>query len=295
MELVDIQDLKSWGSNAVPVQLRPRVHAPGDRDVTGIPLIDSHCHLDMVIERGLGVEEITRCLEENNVGTIVEIGADKQAMLWARTLAHTAKRFDVYYTIGHHPGEAATEDSEFGLNFIEENSSDSRFVAVGEIGLDYYYHAEQAEAQKKVFIEFVRAARRSGRGIAIHTRDAHADTFAILREEAKDIPILIHCFTGTKTEMEDFLSLGAYISFSGIVTFKNATSLQEAAIACPLEKIMVETDAPFLAPVPQRGKINQPGYVKHTLDFLATLRSENVATLAFAAFGNTKAFYRINN
>src|SRR5262245_15130587 len=129
MELVDIQDLKSWGSNAVPVQLRPRVH---------VPLIDSHCHLDMVIERGLGVEEVTQTLADNGVGTIVEIGADKAAMLWARTLAHTSKLIDVYYTIGHHPGEASTEDSEFGLNFIEENKDDKRFVAVGEIGLDYH-------------------------------------------------------------------------------------------------------------------------------------------------------------
>lgn len=282
MELVDIQDLKSWGSNAVPVQLRPRVH-----------LIDSHCHLDMVIERGLGVEEITQSLIDNGVGALIEIGADKQAMLWARTLAHTAKQFEVYYTIGHHPGEAATEDFEFGLKFIEENQSDKRFVAVGEIGLDYHYYADQADVQKRVFIEFVRAARRAGRGIAIHTRDAHADTFAILRDEAKGLPILIHCFTGTKSEMEDFLTLGAYISFSGIVTFKNAAGVQEAALACPLERMLIETDAPFLAPIPHRGKINQPGYVRHTLDFLAQLRGESAQLIGEACTKNTRAFYAI--
>ena len=115
MELVDIQDLKSWGSNAVPVQLRPRVHS-GE---TQVSLIDSHCHLDMVVERGLGVEEITQSLVDNGVGALVEIGADKQAMRWARTLAHTSQLFDVYYTIGHHPRKAATEDFEFCLNFIE--------------------------------------------------------------------------------------------------------------------------------------------------------------------------------
>lgn len=284
MELVDIQDLKSWGSNAVPVQLRPRVNAP---------LIDSHCHLDMVIERGLGVEEITRCLAENGVGAIVEIGADKPAMLWARTLAHTSQLIEVNYTIGHHPGEAATEDFEFGLKFIEENKEDKKFVAVGEIGLDYHYHADQAAQQKKVFTEFVRAARRVNRGIAIHTRDAHADTFEILEREASGMPILIHCFTGTKTEMEDFLSLGAYISFSGIVTFKNAAGVQEAAKACPRERILIETDAPFLAPVPHRGKINQPGYVKHTLEFLAKLRSEDEAGLGAACLANTRAFYQM--
>lgn len=281
MELVDIQDLKSWGSNAVPVQLRPRVHT----------LIDAHCHLDMVLERGLGVEEITQTLEKNGVGTIVEIGADKQAMLWARTLAHTSQKFGVYYTIGHHPGEAATEDFEFGLQFIEENKDDARFVAVGEIGLDYHYHSNQAEIQKKVFIEFIRAAKKVKRGVAIHTREAHKDTREILGCEANGIPILIHCFTGNKSEMEDFLSLGAYISFSGIVTFKNAALVQEAAKFCPLERILVETDAPFLAPVPYRGKVNQPGYVKHTLDFLAQLRGESVEKLASACVANTQKFY----
>lgn len=304
MELVDIQDLKSWGSNAVPVQFRPRVHYAGGEEAIDdrrrpdpihvVPLIDSHCHLDMVIERGLAVEEITRGLLANGVNALVEIGADKKAMLWARTLAHTSKQFDVYYTIGHHPGEAATEDFEFGLKFIDENKSDKRFVAVGEIGLDYHYHADQADVQKKVFIEFVRAARRAGRGIAIHTRDAHADTFSILRNEASGIPILIHCFTGSKSEMEDFLSLGCYISFSGIVTFKNAAGVQEAALACPLERMLIETDAPFLSPVPHRGKINQPGYVKHTLDFLAQLRGEDASVLASACLKNTVDFYRLD-
>lgn len=284
MELVDIQDLKSWGSNAVPVQLRPRVN---------IPLIDSHCHLDMVIERGLGVEEITRTLAENGVSAIVQIGADKQAMLWARTLAHTSQLIEVSYTIGHHPGEAATEDSEFGLKFIEENKDDRKFVAVGEIGLDYHYHADQAAEQKIVFTEFVRAARRVNRGIAIHTRDAHNDTFEILKREADGMPILIHCFTGTAPEMKDFLSLGAYISFSGIVTFKNAAALQEAAKLCPKDRMLIETDAPFLAPVPHRGKINQPGYVKHTLEFLAKLRGENDDDLGAACYANTRKFYQL--
>lgn len=292
MELVDIQDLKSWGSNAVPVQLRPRVNEGGPGENPTVSLIDSHCHLDMVIERGLGVEEVTNTLAENGVGTIVEIGADRAAMLWARTLAHTSKLIDVYYTIGHHPGEASTEDSEFGLRFIEENKDDPKFVAVGEIGLDYHYYADQADIQKRVFIDFVRAARRVNRGIALHTREAHADTVAVLKSEAGGIPTLIHCFTGTKPEMEEFVAMGCYISFSGIVTFKNAAALQEAAKVCPLDRILIETDAPFLAPIPHRGKINQPGYVKHTLDFLAKLRGEDVTTLAAACTANTRAFYR---
>jgi len=247
----------------------------------------------MVLERGLSVEELTQTLLENGVDTIVQIGADEKAMQWARSLAHTSKAVNVYYTIGHHPGEAKSADASFGLRFIEQNKDDPRFVAVGEIGLDYYYHKDEAEEQKKVFIEFVRAARAVGRGVAIHTRDAHRDTVEILQREADGLPKLIHCFTGNRAEMEEFVALGCYISFSGIVTFKNATALQEAAKSCPLERILVETDAPFLAPVPFRGKVNQPGYVRHTLNFLAKLRGQDVQELAAACLRNTQDFYRI--
>jgi TatD DNase family protein len=247
----------------------------------------------MVLERGLSVEELTQTLLENGVDTIVQIGADEKAMQWARSLAHTSKAVNVYYTIGHHPGEAKSADASFGLRFIEQNKDDPRFVAVGEIGLDYYYHKDEAEEQKKVFIEFVRAARAVGRGVAIHTRDAHRDTVEILQREADGLPKLIHCFTGNRAEMEEFVALGCYISFSGIVTFKNATALQEAAKSCPLERILVETDAPFLAPVPFRGKVNQPGYVRHTLNFLAKLRQQDAQELAAACLRNTQDFYRI--
>ena len=293
MELVDIQDLKSWGSNAVPVQFRPRVNSDSKDELPQYRIIDSHCHLDMVLERGLSVEELTQTLLENGVDTIVQIGADEKAMQWARSLAHTSKAVNVYYTIGHHPGEAKSADASFGLRFIEQNKDDPRFVAVGEIGLDYYYHKDEAEEQKKVFIEFVRAARAVGRGVAIHTRDAHRDTVEILQHEADGLPKLIHCFTGNRAEMEGFVALGCYISFSGIVTFKNATALQEAAKSCPLERILVETDAPFLAPVPFRGKMNQPGYVRHTLNFLAKLRGQDFQELAAACLRNTQDFYRI--
>ncbi len=293
MELVDIQDLKSWGSNAVPVRFRPRVNSSGHEAPETLRIIDSHCHLDMVLERGLGVEELTQTLVDNGVDTIVQIGADAKAMQWARSLAHSSKAVDVYYTIGHHPGEAKSADASFGLRFIEENKNDPRFVAVGEIGLDYYYHKDEAEEQQKVFIDFVRAARAVGRGVAIHTRDAHRDTVEILQREADGLPKLIHCFTGNRAEMEEFVAMGCYISFSGIVTFKNATALQEAAVACPVERMLVESDAPFLAPVPFRGKVNQPGYVRHTLNFLAKLRRQNADDLAAACLRNTQNFYRI--
>jgi len=247
----------------------------------------------MVVERGLAVGEITQTLIDNDICGIVEIGADKDAMLWARTLSHSSKQFEVYYTIGHHPGEAKSADASFGLRFIQENKDDPRFVAVGEIGLDYFYHAEEAPEQKQVFIDYVRAAREVGRGIAIHTREAHRDTVDILKAEASGLPILIHCFTGNRTEMLEFVEMGCYISFSGIVTFKNAAALQEAALACPRERMLVETDAPFLAPIPNRGKVNQPGFVRHTLNFLAQLRGDDTEALAEACTRNTRDFYKI--
>ncbi|MCX7632686.1 MAG: TatD family hydrolase [Turneriella sp.] len=273
----------------MPVQLRPRV-----KDGR-IWLIDSHCHLDMVLERGVHSEEILNNMAEQGVGAIIQIGAARNEMLWARQFAHAATAVQAFYTIGHHPAEATNGDWQFGLDFIQENAGDARFVAVGEIGLDYHYHAQTKEIQKKVFVAFLQEARQAKRPVVIHTRDAHDDTVRILRTEGAGIPTLIHCFSGSRAEMEEFLELGCYISFSGIVTFKNANAVQEAAKFCPQERLLVETDAPYLAPVPMRGKTNQPGFVRYTLEFLAALRGENSEELAAACVANTQRFFSLES
>ena len=184
-------------------------------------------------------------------------------------------------------------DAAYCLQQARELKDDEKFVAIGEIGLDYFYGADHKEAQIKVFEDYLAGAIDLKKPICIHTRDAHDDTFSRLKETTQHTDVLIHCFTGNKAQIEDYLSIGCYISFSGIVTFKNATDLQEAAKVCPLDKMLVETDAPYLAPVPKRGRTNHPAYVRHTAEFIAELQGVGADDVAEATNRNTREFYKL--
>lgn len=256
-------------------------------------VIDSHCHLDMVEDRGISRDEMTGLLRENEITGLVHIAADKPGVeyLDSHILGGNDWPCPIYYTIGRHPGEVHEQDGYDGVAEIENRKSDSLFKAIGEIGLDYYYHEQTKELQQKIFQEYLEVAVAIDKPVCIHTRDAHEDTFRILKQVSDKIPILIHCFTGTPAEMQDFLSIGCMISFSGIVTFKNAENVRESALSCPPERMLVETDAPFLAPVPKRGKTNQPAYVIHTLHFLSELKSIPVDEFSEKIYQNTTHFY----
>jgi len=255
-------------------------------------IIDSHCHLDMVEKRGITFEEISSNLIKNKVESIVQIAADPDSLEFSKSLCKEDLPFKRYFTVGCHPGEAHEIDSRIVMQFARDNYNDSHLVAIGEIGLEYFYTKETATIQKQVFREYMNLAQELDLPVVIHTREAHEDTMNILHSYA-GVPILIHCFTGNRQQALDYLELGCYISFSGIVTFKNADSLREAALVVPPEKMLVETDAPFLAPVPKRGKTNQPAYVRYTLQFLANLKGISEEELAGKTYHNTKAFYRI--
>ncbi len=259
-------------------------------------LIDSHCHFDMVLAKDGNRQAHLDEMRRNQVVGFIQIGADPASMQYSWDLAHSEKEIIVWYTVGAHPGEAQEVDPAIGIAFARARAGegDPKFVAIGEIGLDYYYHPEQAaagSAQQRTFQKYLDLATELNMPVCIHTREAHRDTMAFLREHRT--PILIHCFTGNRSQMEDFLALGAMISFSGIVTFKNAAGLREAALHCPVEKMLVETDAPFLAPVPFRGKLNRPGLVRSTLDFIADLKGMPAEELAAITFCNTVGFYRL--
>ena len=273
----------------MPVQVRPRVHCSKGF----MRILDSHCHIDMVMERGLEYSQIVENLAQNHVSGFIQIGASPDEMRFSRDFAHREHPFDVWYTIGAHPGEAHEIDPAIGIQYARENKTDDKFVAVGEIGLDYHYGAETAERQKEVFIQYLQLAKELKRPVCIHTREAAIDTAQILDQYNPGYGILIHCFTGNLTEMQMFLKLGAYISFSGIVTFKSAAELREAALHCPLDKMLIETDAPYLAPVPHRGKVCEPAFVADTLSFLANLKSIDRVTLASATYHNTLQLYKI--
>lgn len=236
------------------------------------PFIDSHCHIDMVLQKiPQGIETQ---IQEANVKALIHIAADDEAIVFIDDYRNKHLPFQFFYTIGQHPGEVQEVDPFAHIQVARTRADDSLFVAIGEVGLDYYYGNDTKDLQKEVFAAYINLALELNKPLAIHTRDAHEDTLALLQPAFKNIPVIIHCFTGNKKQMEDYLSLGAYISFSGIVTFKNAKDLQKAAKVCPSDRILIETDAPFLAPVPHRGKPNSSALLPHTFNFLMQLREE---------------------
>ncbi|MBX3456593.1 TatD family hydrolase [Ferrovibrio sp.] len=252
-------------------------------------LIDSHCHLDFP-DFAADLDGVLARARNANVGLMLSIGTrlDK----FAGVLAVAERYPDVYCTVGIHPHEAddaVDVDAAKLLSFCDH----PKVVGIGETGLDYYYDHSDREAQKRCFLAHIQAARISGLPLVIHTRDADEDTAEILQAEMEKGPFkaLLHCFTSGQKLAELAVGLGMMVSFSGILTFKNATAVQATAAALPLESILVETDAPYLAPVPKRGKTNEPSYVSFTADYLAKLRGIGAAELQAATTENFLRFF----
>ncbi len=236
--------------------------------------IDLHAHLDRLEE---GVEGAIHLAKQNQVKKIVTIGTEPNDLPLVLSIAQ--KHYpDVYCTLGVHPhdGIKYNQDAE---KFILENIHHKEVVAVGEIGLDYYYNHSEKNEQLKAFRAQLEIAQKSNMPVEIHTRDAEQDTVDLLKEYP-GVNGLIHCFTGTRWLAEQCLNLGFNISISGVVTFKNAHDLRETVKMIPLDRIHVETDAPFLAPVPMRGKQNTPAYVVHTAKVVAELKGITLEQLA---------------
>ena len=241
-------------------------------------LVDSHCHLDFD-SFAEDFDDVLSRARSAGIGTMVTICTKLTEFEEVRAIAEKAP--DIYCSVGVHPHEAAEEGVDDPAGLIER-AAHEKVVGIGETGLDYYYEHSPREAQATSFRAHIEAARETGLPLIVHTRDADDDTVAILEEEhAKGpFPGVIHCFTSSRALAEAALELGFYISLSGIVTFKSARDLQETAKIVPLDRILVETDAPYLAPVPKRGKRNEPAFVAHTAAFLAELRGETPERLA---------------
>ncbi|MFP5519078.1 MAG: TatD family hydrolase [Bdellovibrionia bacterium] len=234
--------------------------------------IDMHAHLDKLEE---GVEAALEQARQAGVERVVTIGTEPADLEVVLSIAE--KHYpEVYCTLGVHPHEGALYTEEVG-KFIETHIQRPEVIAVGEIGLDYYYKLSPPDAQRESFRQQLEIAKKHGMPIEIHTRDAEEDTIEILKEFKGDVTGIIHCFTGTEWLAKQALDLGYNISISGVVTFKNAESLRSTVKMIPLDRLHVETDAPFLAPVPMRGKSNTPGYVTHTGQFVAALKGVAVA------------------
>ncbi|MBX3492867.1 MAG: TatD family hydrolase [Parvibaculum sp.] len=247
-------------------------------------LIDSHCHLDFP-DFGPEVEEVVARAHAAGVGLMVTISTKVSEFDRVRAVA---ERFPhVFCTVGIHPHEAASEP-ETDTATLVEMARHPKVVGIGETGLDYYYEHSPREAQQRNFRAHIAAARETGLPLVVHTRDADEDTAQILDEETGKgaFPGLLHCFSSGPQLAEKALELGLYISLSGILTFKTADELRATAAKVPLERLLVETDAPYLAPVPKRGKRNEPAFVVHTAAKLAEVKGVSAARLAEATTAN---------
>ncbi|HMA50186.1 MAG TPA: TatD family hydrolase [Magnetospirillaceae bacterium] len=241
-------------------------------------LVDSHCHLDFP-DFAEDFEQIMSRAAEANVGLMLTICTHLSR--FPRVLA-VAERFDnVYCSVGIHPHEAG-EETEVTAEQLVELAKHPKVVGFGETGLDYYYEHSPREAQKRSFRAHIEAARIAQLPIIIHTRDADDDTIAILEEEMGKgtFPGLVHCFSSSRALGEKAVELGLYISLSGILTFKKSEDLRDTARDLPLEKLLVETDSPFLAPIPHRGKRCEPAFVAQTAAVLADIKGLSPAALA---------------
>jgi TatD DNase family protein len=247
--------------------------------VRAIEWVDTHCHIDDERIPG-GTAAAVSAAREAGVRRMITVGTD--AVRSAAAIGVARSHHGVFATVGLHPHDAVE-----GLDAVEALLASSlagedrdRIVAIGECGLDYHYDHSPRDVQREVFARQVALARRTGLPLVVHTREAWDDTFDILRAEGTPERTVFHCFTGGRAEAERCVELGAFVSFSGIVTFKGSLDVQEAAAWCPEGHLLVETDSPYLAPVPHRGRPNQPAYVPLVGAVVASLRNVAVADVA---------------
>ena len=241
-------------------------------------LVDSHCHLNY---EGL-VEDQQAVLDRARAaGVTAFLNISTRRSEWGAVVGTAEREPDVWASIGIHPHEA-DQHADLGEAALLEAAGHPRVIGLGETGLDYYYDKSDRAVQQALFRTHIAVSRRTGLPLIIHTRDAEDDTVAILEDELGKgaFPALIHCFTASAGFGQRVLELGLTISLSGIVTFKNARELQEFAPAVPADRLLVETDSPFLAPVPHRGRPCEPAYVADTARFVADLRGETIEQLA---------------
>jgi len=240
--------------------------------------IDNHCHL------GEDAADVIAAANQAGVQKFIDVGCDLATSL--ASIEHAAAFDQVSATVGLHPHEA-----RHGIGGLEPLLADRNVIAVGECGLDYHYDHSPRDAQRSMFATQIALAHTHGLPLVIHTRDAWQETFDILDGEGVPERTIFHCFTGGPDEAAQCIDRGGFLSFSGIVSFKSATNVQQAATMCPLDKLLVETDSPYLAPVPHRGKPNQPAWVSVVGQVIATLRNTTVTEIADATWRNTHRAY----
>lgn len=251
-------------------------------------LVDSHCHLNY---KGLSEQQEDVLARARARGVTAMLNIATRESEWDDVLGVAERHADVWASVGIHPHDA-DQHPDIDTSRLIERAQHPRVIGIGETGLDYFYDKSDRTQQRDSFRSHIHAAQQSGLPIIVHTRDAEADTLDLLAEEMarQSYSGVIHCFTASDDFAHKALELGLYISISGIVTFKNAAALQATAAWIPQDRLLVETDAPFLSPVPHRGKMGEPAFVADTLQFLAAMRGVAADVLAAATGDN---FYRL--
>lgn len=255
-------------------------------DLKMFSLIDTHFHPDFETDVTINLDRARGC----HVDGFIAVGADLESSRAVNELAASAP--DVWATAGCHPHAAAEFDGK--MTPYRDLAQSPRNCAIGEIGLDYYYENSDREAQKEVFKKFLKLAAELELPAVIHCRDAYADCLQIMGENlTRGQAFEIHSFTGPEDVVKEFLGMGAFVSFNGIVTFKKADNVRQALDAVPVERLLLETDAPYLAPAPHRSRHNQPAYLTHIAEFIAEQKKVDIADLAAQTTENARRFFQL--
>ncbi|MEK6747645.1 MAG: TatD family hydrolase [Pseudomonadota bacterium] len=255
-------------------------------------LVDSHCHLNLLdgATDAAVLANYVQAARANDVGCFLCVATDMETL--PAVLQAAEQHADVYASVGVHPNHNAGHEP--GVEELIAHAQHPKVIAIGETGLDYYRTQGDVRVQQERLRRHIAAAKAVSKPLIIHTREARADTLRILEEEgAQQARGVMHCFTEDWATAKRALDIGFYISFSGIVTFRNAVELQAVAQQVPMDRILIETDAPWLAPMPHRGKPNQPAYVRHVAEFIATLRQQDYAGIAAQTTHNFQTLFGV--
>lgn len=254
-------------------------------------LIDSHAHLDDP-KFNKDRDRLIKSLKQNDISLVINVGADVSSSIKSVKLADEYE--NIYAAVGVHP-HSAKEMDDSTIDVLKAFAKRDKVVAIGEIGLDFHYDNSPRDIQRKWFIEQIKLAKELNMPIIVHSRDADQETFDILKEEADErLRGLLHCYSGSAEMAKDYIDLGFYISLAGPVTFKNARKPKEVAKVVPMDKLLIETDSPYLTPEPHRGKRNEPLYVRHVASMIAELRGMDFEDVGRITSENTKRLFNID-
>ena len=255
-------------------------------------IVDSHCHLDYD-KIYVQLDNIINRAIKNNVKVLLTICTTLESFQKIKLIID--KYNNIYGTFGIHPHETKNYRNIVSDSIIKHKKENDKIIGIGETGLDYYYNHSDKNIQKEIFIEHIDAAKKLNIPLIVHSRNAESDTFDILKSHMNDqkLKVIIHCFTGGREFAKKLINIGCYISISGIITFKNSNLLAEAASFIPINKLLVETDSPYLSPIPNRGQNNEPSFITHTIEKLSIIKNMNKKVIIENTTNNFKKLFNL--